>query len=118
MGELSMHEQMLLREKGENPDPEDEDEEEEEEPEWKGLAEKPLCAVSERITAESFAKWRIKFEAEMIEAGILKLEGAKAKSGKQFFMEAKEGAADKADGKDSGGYGKSDSEVKYDAALF
>lgn len=119
--ELSMHEQMLLREKGDNPDPEeeadeDEEEEEEEEPEWKGLAEKPLCPVSERITAESFAKWRIKFEAEMIEAGILKLEGQKAKSGKQFFMEAKEGAAGKADGKDSAADGKG--EVGYDAALF
>ncbi|CAE7430250.1 EIF2AK4 [Symbiodinium microadriaticum] len=119
--ELSMHEQMMLRHTaGEDDDEEEEEgeeeEEEEEEPEWKGLTEKALCPESERITAESFAAWKVKFDAEMVECGVLKRDEVKSRSGKLIFMQGQEGEERK---KEENGYpaGKSDVLV-YDAALF
>ncbi|CAE7160339.1 EIF2AK4 [Symbiodinium pilosum] len=118
--ELSMHEQMMLRHaapEDEEEEEEDGEDEEEEEPEWKGLTEKTLCPESERITAESFAAWKAKFDAEMIETGVLKRDEVKSRSGKLIFMQGQEGAESK---KEENGYpagGKSDVLV-YDAALF
>lgn len=118
--ELSMHEQMMLRHAAGEDDDEEEEEgeedEEEEEPEWKGLSEKALCPESERITAESFAAWKAKFDAEMIETGVLKRDEVKSRSGKLIFMQGQEGEERK---KEENGYpaGKPDVLV-YDAALF
>jgi len=124
---LSMHEEMLQRmgqtgegaeeevDDDENGDDDDDDDGPNPEEEWKGLAEKPLCPEADRITADSFAKWKAKFDEEMIACGILKREENKAKSGKQIFMDTqkpKDGAADATDGD-----GKPDALV-YDAALF
>uniref|UniRef100_A0A6T1MTV5 RWD domain-containing protein n=1 Tax=Alexandrium monilatum TaxID=311494 RepID=A0A6T1MTV5_9DINO len=122
--ELSMHEEMLQRmagdgkegEAGDDGD-EDEDEEEEEneeEEEWKGLAEKTLCEEKDRISMESFAAWKVKFDAEMIASGLLKRDENKAKTGKQFFLEAsdQQKEAAKAEG------GKDEAPLVYDAALF
>jgi len=125
---LSMHEEMLLRtgqtgegdqEEGEDGDEDDEDDDgPSPEEEWKGLAEKALCPEADRITVESFAKWKAKFDQEMVASGILKREENKAKTGKQIFMDSqkdqkeKDGAQDAADGG-----GKPDTLV-YDAALF
>jgi len=126
---LSMHEEMLKRQgqtgegaQEEGEDDADDDDEDEDGPspeeEWKGLAEKTLCPEDERITADSFAKWKAKFDQEMVACGILKREESKAKSGKQIFMDTqkdqkeKDGAQDATDGG-----GKPDTLV-YDAALF
>merc|ERR1712129_181540 len=89
--------------------------EEEEEEEWKGLAEKALCEASERITVDSFNAWRLKFDLELIEQGIIRREGEnKAKSGKLIFM----GAGKEGD-KGSKEAGKEDaSPTVYNAALF
>lgn len=126
---LSMHEEMLKRlgqgEGGEDEEKEkdeDDDAEESEEEEWKGLAEKPLCPPEKRITAESFATWRAKFEEEMIECGVFKRSEDKGKSGKQFFMDAREsekaeGASGGAAAKDGDGSGGGQPLV-YDASLF
>lgn len=119
---LSMHEQMMLRESGGAPakdedDEEDDDEEgEEEEEEWKGLADKALCDPSERITVESFLAWKEKFDKEMIEKGILKREENKAKSGKQFFLEAQ--AAEKEASGEAKDKTNENGVLVYDAALF
>jgi hypothetical protein len=99
--ELSMHEEMLLRAKGEGGEEEageggDEDDDEEydefapgkEEEEWKGLAEKPVVPEKDRITPDAFAEWKLKFDQELIEKGILKRDEIKAKTGRQIFMEA------------------------------
>mmetsp|Transcript_16805 Transcript_16805/g.42738 ORF Transcript_16805/g.42738 Transcript_16805/m.42738 type:complete len:264 (-) Transcript_16805:14-805(-) len=129
--ELSMHEQMMQRLKGEGKDGEDEEEDEEagedddddgpnEEEEWKGLADKPLCPEKDRISADAFAAWKVKFDEEMIAAGVLKRESVKAKSGRQFFLEIKQ--SEKADGA-GGKAGETAGDDKegvlvYDAALF
>jgi len=121
---LSMHEEMLQRMgqtgEGAQEEVEDEDEDEDEEgpspeEEWKGLAEKPLCPEADRITEDSFAQWKIKFDEEMIACGILKREENKAKSGKQIFLDTQKEKDTTQDAKDGGG--KPDALV-YDAALF
>ncbi|CAK9086078.1 unnamed protein product [Durusdinium trenchii] len=112
--ELSMHEQMMLGQAEEEGDAEeeDEDDEEEEEPEWKGLQEKNLCPESERITPDAFAAWKAKFDAEMIEMGVLKRDENRSRTGKMIFSQSPEA------GKDNG-YNESKSELLvYDAALF
>eukprot|EP00933_Yihiella_yeosuensis_P007015 TRINITY_DN111887_c0_g1_i1.p1 TRINITY_DN111887_c0_g1~~TRINITY_DN111887_c0_g1_i1.p1 ORF type:complete len:259 (+),score=99.59 TRINITY_DN111887_c0_g1_i1:59-835(+) len=127
--QLSMHEEMMLRTKGEeepegDEDEEGDEEEEEEEEEWKGLAEKALCAPSERITPESFAEWKANFDDEMIKAGVLKKDDVTRKSGRQIFQEAQAEEAGKATS--TGGYpgspsaekNKSDAPIVYNAALF
>jgi len=117
---LSMHEEMMKRLGGgeENEEEEDEDNEAEvdklEEEEWKGLKEKNLCPVSERITIESFLEWKKKFDEEMIATGVLKREEQKAKSGKQIFLETQDG--EKGTDKDSNA--KPGEAVAYNAALF
>lgn len=122
--ELSMHEEMLLRMAGEEGEGDEEDEEDDDdydddddgkdmEDEWKGLAEKTLCAAEDRITPEAFLKWKVGFDQEMIAAGLLKREENKAKTGKQIFMEAEQKV--KEEGKDSEG---KDAPLVYDAALF
>lgn len=129
--ELSMHEQMLQRmkessptdgdEAGEDDDDYDEDDDDDgpdPEEEWKGLAEKNLCSESERITIESFGEWKLKFEQEMVEAGVLKRGEVKAKSGKQFFLESsKENGDADAAGKAGEASGK-EGDLVYNAALF
>jgi len=61
----------------------------------------------------------VKFEAEMVEKGVLKREEQKARTGRMFFMEAKDsgkepGAAEP--GPDS--KSRPEGAVVYDAALF
>jgi len=123
---LSMHEEMLQRMgqtgEGDQEEVEDDasgDDEDADGPspeeEWKGLAEKALCPEVDRITTDSFAKWKTKFDQEMVACGILKREENKAKSGKQIFLDTqkqKDSAPDATDGN-----GKPDTLV-YDAALF
>mmetsp|Transcript_56968 Transcript_56968/g.128537 ORF Transcript_56968/g.128537 Transcript_56968/m.128537 type:complete len:265 (-) Transcript_56968:85-879(-) len=127
---LSMHEEMMQRLAGEpggeaaeapeEEEGEDDDDFEDgpnaEEEEWRGLAEKPVCPEEDRITLESFAEWKAKFEQEMIATGVLKREEVKAKSGKEIFLEAaksKDGGESK-DGAAKGG----DTPLVYDASLF
>lgn len=126
--ELSMHEQMMQRLKGdgkeggdeddeEGGDEDDEDEDGEEE-EWKGLADKQLCAETDRITVDAFSQWKIKFDEEMIACGVLKRESTKGKSGRQFFLDIKEaekaGETQLGEGAEEGKEGV----LVYDAALF
>jgi len=114
--ELSMHEQMMLRQEGtaegDGAEEDEDEEEEEEEPEWKGLTEKTLCDVKDRITPESFAAWKVKFDAEMIATGVLKREEIKGKTGKQIFVEGRK--AEDSGKADDGKPGV----LVYDAALF
>merc|ERR1719145_178810 len=95
-----MHEEMMLRQKREaggaeedgGDDEDEEDEEEEEEPEWKGLALKEVVPEDQRITPESFAEWKSKFDAEMIAKGLIK-DSANAEAGvtgRKFFLAQKE----------------------------
>merc|ERR1712032_560169 len=114
---LSMHEQMLLRTGGDAPaEEEDDDDEDDDEPnveeEWKGLAEKDIVPEKDRITMDTFAVWKVKFDAEMIEKGVLKKEEQRGKTGKLIFLDIKESEKDA--GKDSG----KDGAVVYNAALF
>merc|ERR1712039_1524 len=112
---------MLRTEGGKEEDVEEEEDEEEEaeEEEWKGLALKELCPESERITKDVFEEWKVKFDQEMIEAGVLKRDEVRAKTGKQIFLDIKDTA--EADGKDGA---KADSkegekaDLVYNAALF
>lgn len=123
---LSMHEEMMKRvkeeggegeEDEEGEDEDDDDEEEAEEEEWKGLADKTLCPESERITPDAFAEWKLKFDEEMIAAGILKREGEnKAQTGKAFFL-AEQEKSTAAAGKDAGG-AAGGGPVVYNSALF
>merc|ERR1711972_937441 len=92
----------------EGPDPEEE---------WKGLAEKQLCPPEERITPESFAEWKVKFEEEMIAAGVLKRNAVKAKTGKQIFMDTSQDEGAAAKSKPGDGDPKQEG-VVYNAALF
>lgn len=128
--ELSMHEQMMQRMKQSAPqdgdevgedDEDDYDEDEDDGPdpeeEWKGLAEKSLCPESERITSESFAAWKLKFEQEMIDSGVLKRGEVKAKTGKQFFLESSKENNAEVVGK-SGETPNKEGELVYNAALF
>jgi len=122
--ELSMHEQMMKRqaasaspEKEEEEEGDDDDEGEEEEEEWKGLAEKSLCPESERITPDIFNAWRVKFDEEMIAAGVLRgRDGSTAKTGKQIFMEVGPSAGAAGEKKEEGKEG--DAPMVYNAALF
>lgn len=115
---LSMHEEMMLRTKGDEPEEEEEDDDAEvdklEEEEWKGLKEKPLCAPEERITIDSFLEWKKQFDEEMMASGVMKREELKGKSGKEIFLEAQD--AEKAAGKD--GTGNDGGALVYNAALF
>lgn len=119
---LSMHEEMMKRLAPEEPEEdEDEDNEDEvdklEEEEWKGLKEKPLCAVEDRMTVDLFKEWKIKFDEEMIASGALVRQEQKAKTGKMFFMEME--AEQKASaGKDNKGAKDDGGAVAYNAALF
>lgn len=118
--ELTMHEEMLKRTGGgedEDEDDDDDDDEEEEEEEWKGLAEKTLCAESERITPDIFNAWKLKFDQEMVEAGVLRrYETGKAQTGKQIFMQTMPSTTDAAAGDKK--TGKDQSPMVYNAALF
>jgi len=128
--ELSMHEEMLLRTtgdaggkaEGDEDDDEEYDEDDDDyganepEEEWKGLAEKPMCAEADRVSPDTFAVWKAKFEEEMIAAGIFKKDEVKAKTGREIFLEM--GPKDGADGKAAGGDEKKDGAMVYDAALF
>lgn len=127
---LSMHEEMMLRQAGgdgaaaaeddEEGEEDDDGEDDEEEEIWKGLADKALCPESDRITVESFLAWKEKFDQEMIEAGVLKREENRAKSGKQFFLEAQaaeKGSSATAEGAASKATSESGALV-YNAALF
>jgi len=118
---LSMHEEMMLRNGGDEPE-EEEDEDNEsdvdamEEEEWKGLKEKPLCAVSERLTVDSFKEWKEKFDEEMIAAGIFKdTKIVQNKTGRQIFLDAQ---ADEAANAKAGGGNKDSGTLVYNAALF
>jgi hypothetical protein len=121
---LSMHEEMMKRlgggedeaAEGEG-DEEDDDEEEEDEEEWKGLADKTLCQESDRITVEQFNDWRVKFDEEMIAAGVLKRNEVKAKTGKLIFIEAQKAAQTAGAIADASGNGK-DGNVAYNPDLF
>merc|ERR1719222_1022395 len=83
---------------GENEDDEEDEDDEDydenapgaEEEEWKGLADKTLCDEKDRITPESFAAWKVKFDAELVAMGILKRDENRGKSGKQIFCETKD----------------------------
>lgn len=136
---LSMHEEMLKREKearGDGADEDDagDDEDEDsdgedfhegagkEEEEWKGLAEKKLCAKEDRATTDSFAAWKVRFDEEMIAAGVLRRTEQKAKTGKMFFLEnapKESGAAEAATADAAGGAGAAGATaLVYNAALF
>lgn len=118
--QLSMHEEMMLRQGGgaAEDDEDDEDDQDEvdqlEEEEWKGLKEKPLCPVAERITVERFKEWKIQFDEELMAKGILKREEQKAKSGKQIFLEAQDAEKAAAGGETA----KEGGALVYNAALF
>lgn len=130
--ELSMHEQMMLREeaaaKGEGGDEDEDDEDGDEEDdydddnkdpgdeEWKGLALKDLCADSDRITVESFMAWKVNFDAEMVAAGVLKREENKAQTGKAWFLATR--ASEEKKAADDGDAAPEDGDVVYNAALF
>jgi len=116
---LSMHEEMMKRCGGDEPEEEeDEDNESEvdalEEEEWKGLKEKPLCDPKDRLTVESFNAWKVKFDEEMISLGVLKRVEEKAKTGRQMFLEAQA----EEDGKSGGGAKEPGAPLAYNAALF
>mmetsp|Transcript_8251 Transcript_8251/g.23635 ORF Transcript_8251/g.23635 Transcript_8251/m.23635 type:complete len:262 (-) Transcript_8251:233-1018(-) len=128
--ELSMHEQMLQRmadanpkEEGEEGDDDDEEYDDDDgdgpnpEEEWKGLADKPTVPESERITLDVFQSWKVKFEQEMIEVGVLKRETNKAKSGKEWFLE-KSKETEGASPSDQAAKQKTGEELVYDASLF
>jgi len=124
--ELSMHEQMMQRLKGEDGGEDDEeegggedDEESEDEEEWKGLADKTLCLEKDRITADIFSTWKVKFDDEMIAAGVLRREANKGKSGRQIFLEIKQKEEESGGAAKSGGASADGKDVLvYDAALF
>jgi len=118
---LSMHEEMMKRIGGDEPEDGEDDPDNEaevdklEEEEWKGLKDKPMCKPEERITMDIFLEWKKKFDDEMVANGTLKRPENKDKTGKMIFLEAqKEAEAGKAgDGaKGEGG------ELVYNAALF
>jgi hypothetical protein len=116
---VSMHEQMQARMKAENPE-EDEDEEEaeeKEEEEWRGLEMKPLCPADQRLTPETFAAWKVKFDQEMIAAGILKREAKTKRSGRQIFV-AGETAADTAAAEEAAENEAVSEDIVVDEALF
>merc|ERR1711879_378123 len=100
----------------EEDDEDDDDDEPNVEEEWKGLAEKEMVPEKDRITMETFAAWKVKFDAEMIEKGVLKKEEQRGKTGKQIFLDIKESAD--TDGKDAGKDSAKDGAVVYNAALF
>mmetsp|Transcript_42192 Transcript_42192/g.98994 ORF Transcript_42192/g.98994 Transcript_42192/m.98994 type:complete len:255 (+) Transcript_42192:82-846(+) len=118
---LSMHEEMMKRlgggEEDENGDDDDEDDDDDDdgepEEEWKGLADKALVPPEQRATAESFEAWRVKYEEEMFSTGAWKRDEAKGKTGKQIFMECKDGASPS-----EGGGAEKQEGVPYNAALF
>ena len=88
------------------------------EEEWRGLAEKEMVPVADRITPQAFLDWKVKFEAEMVEAGVIKREAVKGKTGKIIWMEMQ--SQQKEQEKESG---STDADAKqgmlvYDAALF
>jgi len=118
---LSMHEEMMKRLAPEEPEEDEEDVDQDEvdkleEEEWKGLKEKPLCSVEERMTMDVFNEWKIKFDEEMIDTGVLVRQEQKAKTGKMFFMEME--AAQASAGKDNKGAKDDGGAVVYNAALF
>lgn len=118
---LSMHEEMMQRmnQDGDEDEDDDDDDDDEDRPneeeEWKGLAEKTLCSEADRITSVSFNEWKLRFDLEMVESGVLKREENKAKSGKQIFLAEK--APGDSDATPSADGGKTEMLV-YDAALF
>jgi len=120
--QLSMHEEMMLRHGGDEPEEEDDevgDDDEMnalEEEEWKGLKEKVLCAVSDRITIDTFMEWKKTFDLEMVASGVLKREEFKVKSGKQIFLEAQ--AEEAATAGKPGDTSKEGAAMVYNAALF
>ncbi|CAD7927035.1 unnamed protein product [Amoebophrya sp. A25] len=93
--ELTMHEEMLLREKAKNGDADgdengdDADSDDEgaapQEEEWRGLDIKELVPESERITPQSFAAWRENFlkETAHLSSGPKLLS---AVTGKMYFQ--------------------------------
>ncbi len=95
---LTMHEEMLLREEeeagpadggeGGSDDEYDDDDlpDNSGEAEWKGLDQKELCKVEERVTPDQFHAWRAKFNAEMEKKGLWKLvEKLSDLTGKEWF---------------------------------
>mmetsp|Transcript_25689 Transcript_25689/g.59375 ORF Transcript_25689/g.59375 Transcript_25689/m.59375 type:complete len:263 (-) Transcript_25689:95-883(-) len=127
---LSMHEEMMKRlqggegdaanededgEEDEDDDDDDDDDGDEEEEVWKGLADKVLVPLDQRLTSESFATWRQKFEEEMFSTGEWKREEAKGKTGKLIFMEAKENELGEGTTPTEGGKQQG---LAYNAALF
>jgi len=114
---LSMHEEMMKRMGGDEAEEEDDPDNEAEvdkleEEEWKGLKEKPMCAVGDRITMDNFLEWKKRFDDEMVANGTLRREDNKAKTGKAIFLEAQ------ASGECGKGKDAKEGEMVYNAALF
>merc|ERR1712014_374980 len=90
--------------------------------EWKGMGEKELCAVEDRITPEAFEAWRMKFEEEMVQCGVLRRGEIKGKTGKQIFLETRsepgKGDAEQNNAATAGAGADGKAPLVYDAALF
>merc|ERR1719159_759440 len=116
-----MHEMMQARIQAENPEPEDEDAEEEakeeEEEQWRGLEMKPLCPPDQRLTPETFAAWKVKFDQELIASGVLRRETKNKRTGRQIFV-AGETAADTAAAEEAAEKEEVTDEIVVDEALF
>ena len=53
---------------------------------WRGLDSKELCAVGDRINAESFLAWRETYHAELIKKGLRRpAKDPNRLTGRQFF---------------------------------
>merc|ERR1711924_537404 len=87
---------MGARIQAENPEQEEEEPEddakEEAEEQWRGLEMKPLCPPEERITPETFAAWKVTFDAELMAAGVLRRETKNRRTGRQIFVAGEEAA--------------------------
>merc|ERR1719230_2378933 len=88
---LSMHEEMMLRSAPAEPEGDDEDLDHEDEeanfvePEFKGLVDKQVIEEGFRITPAIFEEWRLRFEQEMLDTGVIKRDAGDSMTGKMIF---------------------------------
>ena len=92
--EMSLHDQMIARQKAEDPDAfkseesEESEEEAEEAPvekEWRGLEAKVLCPVDQRMTDEQFKTWKLNFDEWLLAEKIIIRDNVDRVTGKMFF---------------------------------
>ena len=64
------------------------------EKEWRGLDQKPLCEVGDRITHDQFDKWKLQHDKWLLSEGLIKRDDTARVTGRMHFQNKKDANGD------------------------